>query len=161
MLLSMLAPALFSSLVVHALALLYFFAVPVAARRLANNTCPHLRASASSSQPMTEHGMTNSHTYHIAVALGVTSLICSARTLRRAACVSLSNSQAKVMLVRTKPQCRSHNCRGVLLRAALTHTEAALPRICRARVEQPDEFNASPCECVRYFQWPCTLEVST
>ncbi|KAJ7927221.1 hypothetical protein B0H13DRAFT_2312827 [Mycena leptocephala] len=64
----MLAPALVSSPVVHAFAFLYFLVVPVAAHRLANETRPHLRAFTSSSQPMTEHGMTNSHTYHAPLA---------------------------------------------------------------------------------------------
>ncbi|KAJ6503834.1 hypothetical protein C8R45DRAFT_1091601 [Mycena sanguinolenta] len=84
----MLAHALVSSLVVHAFAFLSFLVVPVAAHLFANDSRP-LRTLPSFSQPMTEHGMTTSHTFRFAVALGVASLIYSARALRRAACVSL------------------------------------------------------------------------
>ncbi|KAJ6496208.1 hypothetical protein C8R45DRAFT_1094460 [Mycena sanguinolenta] len=83
----MLAHTLVSSFVVHTFAFLAFLVVPVAAHLLANDSRP-LRTLPSFSQPMTEHGMTHSHTFRFAVALGVACLIYSARALRRAACVS-------------------------------------------------------------------------
>ncbi|KAJ6469095.1 hypothetical protein DFH09DRAFT_1221996 [Mycena vulgaris] len=74
------------SLVVHALALLYLFIVPIAARRTANATylySPFPAFAASPSQSSTEHGLTHSHTQVLTAVLGVASLvfILSARAL--------------------------------------------------------------------------------
>ncbi|KAJ6605300.1 hypothetical protein DFH09DRAFT_1121121, partial [Mycena vulgaris] len=81
------------SLVVHALALLYLFIVPIAARRTANASylySPFPAIATSPSQSSTEHGLTHSHTQVLRAVLGVASLvfILSARTLGRAFSVS-------------------------------------------------------------------------
>ncbi|KAJ6543774.1 hypothetical protein DFH09DRAFT_1173201, partial [Mycena vulgaris] len=81
------------SLVVHALALLYLFIVPIAARLTANASYlySHLPTFAAvPSQSSTEHGLTHSHTHILTAVLGVASLvfILSARALRRAVSVS-------------------------------------------------------------------------
>ncbi|KAJ6602093.1 hypothetical protein DFH09DRAFT_1069626 [Mycena vulgaris] len=64
-----------SSLVVHALVLLYIFAVPTAARRTTNPSYSRLPAfAAGTSQSSTEHGLTPSHTHILTAVLGVASL---------------------------------------------------------------------------------------
>ncbi|KAJ6495016.1 hypothetical protein C8R45DRAFT_1133161 [Mycena sanguinolenta] len=64
----MLVLALASSLVVHTTTFLYFLVIPVNAHLFANDSRP-LRALPSFSQPMTEHGLTTSHTFRFALAL--------------------------------------------------------------------------------------------
>ncbi|KAJ6584162.1 hypothetical protein DFH09DRAFT_1144408 [Mycena vulgaris] len=87
------------SLIVHTLALLYLFIIPIAARCTANASylySPFPAFAASPSQSSTEHGLTHSHTQVLTAVLGVASLvfILSARTLRRAVSVSAPEAES-------------------------------------------------------------------
>ncbi|KAJ6507008.1 hypothetical protein C8R45DRAFT_1090654 [Mycena sanguinolenta] len=72
----MLTPALVSSLIVHAFALSYFLIIPVTAHRLANDSHPQHATFALTSQPRSEHGLTTSHIYRLALTLSDVLLAC-------------------------------------------------------------------------------------
>ncbi|KAJ7106168.1 hypothetical protein C8R44DRAFT_745257 [Mycena epipterygia] len=70
------------SLVVHVLLISLYF--PIAARRLANTSYPHIPTFAAvHAQSSTEHGLTHSHTLSFTVILGVMSLTSHERITER------------------------------------------------------------------------------